>query len=285
MGISVVDAEKRDKEVRTIDFHEPVVLGRTGLKVGRLGIASGYEAPAAAIEEAFERGCNYFTWGTVIKGYTAEMREALKNIVAKGHRDRLVLATFSYAHNNFLSEKLLRRGLKSARLDHTDILILGYFSNRPPRRLVDGALRMKEKGLVRFIGLSSHNRKLIGELAGNGDFDVLHFRYSAAHRGAEQEIFPFIGKERRPGMVVFTATRWGKLLNPKKMPPGEKPPTAGECYRFVLSNPAVDVCMSGAKTLDQMRENLAALDASPMSEAEIDRMRGIGDFVYGRKRN
>jgi hypothetical protein len=36
-------------------FNEPVVLGRTGLKVGRLGIASGYKAPAAAIEEAYER--------------------------------------------------------------------------------------------------------------------------------------------------------------------------------------------------------------------------------------
>ncbi len=266
-----------------MSFHEQVVLGRTGLKVGRLGIASGYKAPAAAIEEAFEKGCNYFTWGTVIKGYSPRMRDALKNIVAKGQRDRLVLAAFTYAHSNFMTEKLLRRGLKSANLDHADILILGYFSSPPPRRLVDGALRMKEKGLVRFIGLSSHNRKLLGGLAEDGDFDVLHLRYNAAHRGAERDIFPFVGKDRRPGMVVFTATRWGKLLDPKKMPAGEKAPTAGDCYRFVLSHPSVDVCMSGAKTIDQMRENLAALDAGPMSPEELDRMRRIGDFVYGRK--
>jgi predicted aldo/keto reductase-like oxidoreductase len=267
-----------------MSFNEPIVLGRTGFKVGRLGIASGYGAPTAAIEEAFERGSNYFTWGTVIKGYKPQMREALKNIVAKGQHDRLVLAAFTYAHNNSLTEKLLRRGLKSAGLDHADVLILGYFSKTPPRRLVDGALRLKEKGLVRFIGLSSHSRKLVGEVAGDGEFDVVHFRYNAAHRGAERDIFPFVGKERRPGMVVFTATRWGKLLNPRKMPPGEEPPTAGDCYRFVLSHPAVDVCMSGAKTLEQMRGNLAALDAGPMSEAELERMRRIGDFVYGRKR-
>ena len=88
-----------------MSFDEPIVLGRTGLKVGRLGIASGYGAPTAAIEEAFERGSNYFTWGTVIKGYKPQMREALKNIVAKGQRDRLVLAAFTYAHNNSLTEK------------------------------------------------------------------------------------------------------------------------------------------------------------------------------------
>jgi len=39
-------------------FNEQAILGRTGLKVARLGVASGYWVPAAAIEEAVERGCN-----------------------------------------------------------------------------------------------------------------------------------------------------------------------------------------------------------------------------------
>jgi aryl-alcohol dehydrogenase-like predicted oxidoreductase len=267
-----------------LTFNEPVVLGRTGLKVGRLGIASGYQAPAAAIEEAFERGSNYFTWGTVIKGYASGMREAMKNIVAKGRRDRLVLACFTYAHNNFFTDRLLRRGLKSVGLDHADVLILGYFSRQVPRRLIDEALRMKEMGLVRFIGISGHNRKLLGRLAQEGEFDVLHLRYNAAHPGAEQDIFPFLKGERRPGAVAFTATRWGQLLKAKKMPPGEKPLTAAECYRFVLSNPAVDVCMTGAKTIEEMRENLAVLGAGPLTPDELARVRRIGDYVRGPKR-
>jgi hypothetical protein len=51
-----------------MDFHEPRDLGRTGLKVGRLGVAGGYGAPAAAFEEAFERGCNYFLLGVAEAG-------------------------------------------------------------------------------------------------------------------------------------------------------------------------------------------------------------------------
>src|SRR4030042_640396 len=176
---------------------EPAVLGRTGLKVGRLGIASGYKAPAAAIEEAFEQGCNYFTWGTVIKGDAPGMREALKAIVGKGQRDRLVLAAFTYAHNNFMTERMLRRGLRSAG------------------------------------------------------------RHNAAHRGAEIDIFPYLAEDtgKRPGTVAFTATRWGQLLKAKKMPAGEKPPPAADCYRFFLSHPGVDVCMSGARTVGERREN------------------------------
>ena len=267
-------------------FSEQVVLGRTGLKVGRLGIASGYKAPAAAVEEAFERGCNYFTWGTVIVGYRPGMREALRNIAAKGQRDKLVLAAFTYAHNNFLTERLLRRGLKSVGLDHADVLILGYFSKRVPQRLIDGAVMMKKKGLIRYVGLSSHNRKLLGKLAAEGEFDVLHLRYNAVHRGAEKDIFPLLPKEteKRPGTVNFTATSWGQLLKAKKMPPGETPPTAADCYRFVLSNPAVDVCMMGVKTAEQMRQNLAVLDGGPMGGAELERMRRIGDFIYRPKK-
>jgi aryl-alcohol dehydrogenase-like predicted oxidoreductase len=264
-----------------MDFHQPRVLGRTTLRVGRLGVASGYWAPTEALEEAFERGCNYFTWGTVVKGFSPHLRQALRNIVGKGQRDRLVLAAFTYAHNSFLTERLLRRGLKSAGLDNADVLILGYYSRRPSRRLVEGALRLKETGLVRSIGVSSHNRRLLGELAKGSEFDVLHLRYNAAHRGAESDIFPYLPSAGRPGTVAFTATRWGRLLDPRKMPPGEAAPSAADCYRFVLSHPAVDVCITGAKTLEQMRDNLRTLDAGPMSEDELARMRRIGDFVHG----
>ena len=265
-------------------FNEQTVLGRTGLKVGRLGIASGYWAPAAAIEEAFERGCNYMTWGTFIRGYSPHMRDALRNITAKGQRDRLVLAIFSYAHQSFLTEHFVSKGLKIARLDYADVLILGYFPKEPSRRIIDGALRLKEKGLVRFLGISGHNRSLFPELLKDGIFDVFHLRYNAVHQGAETEIFPFLPKENRPGIINFTSTDWGRLLNPKKMPPGEMTPSASETYRFVLSNPAVDVCMVGAKTVEQMRQNLALLDQTPMTDDELARMRRMGGHIYSQRR-
>ncbi len=52
----------------------------------------------------------------------------------------------------------------------------------------------------------------------------------------------------------------------------------------VPSNPAVDVCMSGAKTIEQMRGNLKVIDSGPMTAAELERMRKLGDFIYRPKR-
>jgi aryl-alcohol dehydrogenase-like predicted oxidoreductase len=264
-------------------FNEPVALGRTGLKVGRLGIASGYGAPTEAIEEAFERGCNYWTWGTVVKGRSKPMLQAIRNVVAKGQRDKLALAMFTYAHSAFFTEKLFHKGLRAAGLSHTDLLVLGYFSKTPPRRVVEGALKLKEKGLARFIGLSSHNRKLVAALAAEGVIDVFHFRYNAAHRGAEAEIFPNVPASNGPGWVSFVGTASGRLLKARKMPPGETPLSAPDCYRFALSHPSVHVCMTGTKTIEQMRENLSVLEKGPLTEAELVRIRRIGDFVHGKR--
>ena len=263
-----------------MDYKKKTTLGRTGLKVARLGIASSFGAPAEAFEEAFEQGCNYFTWGSFIKGRSSTMREAIRNIVKKGRRDDLVIAVLSYAHSAFLTERFFLRGLRDLGIEYADILILGFFPRRPSQRVIDGALSLKEKGMTRFIGLTSHNRKVFPQLHKEGLFDCFHIRYSAAHRGAETETFPYLKGKDRPGVVSFTATAWKRLLNPKKMPPGETPPTAIDCYRFVLSNPAVDVCMMGARSKEQMRENLKILDQGPMTKTELDRMRRIGDYIH-----
>lgn len=268
-----------------MDFQKKIVLGRTGLVVGRLGISSSFGAPAAAFEEAFERGCNYLNWGTFIKGRASAMGTAIRNLVASGKRDDMVVAMLTYAHNAWLTEHFWVKGLKAANLEYADVLLLGYFPKRPPQKVIDGALRLRERGLVRFIGLTGHNRKLFPELAEEGLFDVFHVRYNAAHRGAETETFPFLSGpditvEERPGVVSFTATAWRRLLKAKKLPPGETPLTAAQCYRFVLSHPAVDVCMMGAKDIPQMRTNLTVLEQGPLSEEEMTRVRVIGSYNY-----
>lgn len=262
-----------------MSFDQKRVLGKTGLRVGSLGLAAGYGAPTKAIEEAFEKGCNYFYWGS--KRHNG-MAEAIRNLCGQGKRDEIVLVLQSYSRSAWLMQAFLEKGLKSVGMDHADILVLGWHDKMPARRLLDKAVQIKEKGLVRFLGISGHNRKLFPELAKLGIFDLFQVRYNAAHRGAEKEIFPLLPAEHRPGIVTYTATRWGQLLKPKKMPAGEKTPRASDCYRFVLSNPAVDVCMAGPKNREEMREAFATLERGPLNEEEMAWMRRVGGHVHAR---
>jgi aryl-alcohol dehydrogenase-like predicted oxidoreductase len=64
------------------------------------------------------------------------------------------------------------------------------------------------------------------------------------------------------------------------MPPGESPLQGSDCYRFAMSHPMVDLCITGPKNREQMREALKALDLGPLSEEELARIRRIGDHVH-----
>lgn len=267
-----------------MNFSEKIRLGRTGLEVGRLGISSSYGAPAEAYEEAFKRGCNYFLLGSFLRGRSKEMIKAIKNIISTGNRDRLIVAMHDYTHNFLIQRPHFMSGLRAAGLDHVDILVMGYYMDVPGQGVMRGALKLKERGFVRHIGIASHNRRLFRRFGPEDAVDVFHLRYNAANSGAELDVFPHLPDTNRPGIVSYTATRWGQLLKEKYMPEGEAPLSAVDCYRFVLSNPSVDVCMTGTRSTEMMRENLKLLDIGPLSQEEMERIRRIGNHIYGKKR-
>ncbi|MDJ0764576.1 MAG: aldo/keto reductase [Myxococcota bacterium] len=261
-----------------MDFSKKTYLGRTGLRVSRFGIAAAYGVPTRAVERAIEDyGINYLHWDRKKPG----MGSALK-AVAHQKRDALVIAMQSYDHTGLMIRRGVEKGLKQLALDTIDILFLGWFNKMPGRRVLEVSRRLVDEGKVRFLGITGHNRQFHGQMARtkDGPFDVLQVRYNAAHRGAEQDVFADL-PEHRPGITTYTATRWGKLLQANKMPQGETPLTAADCYRFVLTNPAVDVCLTGPRTEREMIEGLAALEKGPLSDEEMHRVCRIGDFVHG----
>ncbi len=260
----------------------PVRYGRTGPLVSRLGLASGYGVPAAGIERAFhEYGINYLYISPLLN--LSSMVEAIHNL-APDHRDELCIVLARPILKTFRLDSYVERWLKKLKLDWTDLLLQGV--RKPPNgRLIDKILELKETGKARLVGISSHNRPLIGKIA-HGEVDApvdfFHIRYNAVHTGAEQDIFPHLLQENRRGMGVYTATCWRKLLKPKLMPAGEKPLTAADCYRFALSHPDVNVCLTAPKTEEQMLDNLKALEAGPLDEDEMARVRRIGKHIYGK---
>ena len=256
-------------------------LGRTGLKVERLGVACSYGAPTAAFEEAFEQGVNYFYWGSVRK---ESMSRAIRNIIANGKRDELVIVVQSYSRSAMLMEQFFKQALRRLKIDNADILLLGWHNRPPSERILDRALAMRDKGMFRFLAVSGHQRAMFAQLVDDLRFGLFHVRYNAAHRGAESEVFNRLPVNDRPGIVTYTATRWGDLLNSSKMPAGEKPLSATDCYRFVMSNPAVDVCMSGPRNAEEMRQALKALQLGPLSADELKRAQQIGDHVHANYR-
>jgi predicted aldo/keto reductase-like oxidoreductase len=264
-----------------MDFKERVPFGRTGLMVSRIGLASGYGVPTAAIEKAFhEYGVNYFYLSLLNRGH---MVRAIRNLAPR-HREELCIVLARPTKGGFFLQNFVERWLKKLKVEQVDAVLLQDQGKPPGQKLVDRVQRLRDSGTVRFVGMSSHNRPLFGKIARGevkAPVDFFQVRYNAVHTGAEQDIFPHLPQENRPGIVIFTATCWGKLLKPRLMPAGERPPAPADCYRFVLSHPDVNVCVTGPSTAAQMEDNLKALDAGPLDEEEMARVRRIGKHIYG----
>jgi aryl-alcohol dehydrogenase-like predicted oxidoreductase len=264
-------------------FESRVELGRSGLLVSRLGLGSSFKAPTSSYREAFERGVNYFYWGSLRRSL---MGDAIREI-AREQRDDLVVMLQSYSRVGGLLTHFVERGLRELGLDHADALLLGWHNQRPSQRVIDAALELKAKGRIGHIALSTHRRTLLPTLVDDETWSIWHVRYNAVHRGAEREVFPCLAERdraTRPGMVTYTTTRWGNLCDPAKTPPGEPTPTGTDCYRFALTHPEVDLCLAGPNDPEQMKQALEALERGPMDEEELAWMRRVGDHIYATSR-
>lgn len=244
----------------------------------RLGLAINYGIDANGVSAAIERGITYFFFQQYKTSHSVPvLKQALK-----ANREKFIIATgpslgFFGGSVRRGCERMLKR-FDTDYLDVFQLYWLGKMSAWTPGT-IDALLELKEEGKVRSIGVSIHDRPRAGRLAEDSPLDLFMIRYNAAHPGAERDIFPHLEK-RKPSVVAYTATAWRKLLKAPKGWTGQTM-SAGDCYRFCLSNPNVDVVLTGPASQAQLEESLGALEKGPLSTDELTWMREYGRLAHG----
>ncbi|MDO5674044.1 MAG: aldo/keto reductase [bacterium] len=149
---------------------------------------------------------------------------------------------------------------------------------------------LKQKGVVRAIGASSHNPPIARKLVEAGMIDVLMFSINAAfdmtgsgthvldtlkndfsgqdYAGVNPERLALyqLCAQRGVGITVMKPLGAGKLLSPEHSPFAQ-PMTVGQCIHYALTRPAVASVMVGCRSPEQVQDAVAYLN---LTEAEKD---------------
>lgn len=256
-----------------------------GKSVYRLGIAGNYGINSDDVLWAAERGANYWLYGSSFRKVTAGLKQLLQQ-----DREKHIVAMLGFGVFGWQVRWSVERALRKLKTDYLDVFKLGWMgvTSRYSQGIEETLLKLKEEGKIRAIGTSIHDRPRAGKLAEDSAIDLFMIRYSAKHPGAEVDIFPHLAT-RNPAVVAYTALAWRQLIRPVKgieMPPwpgepmeGVCPPLTPElCYRFVLSNPHVHVCLTGPQNREQLEQNMAALAKGPLPDDQMEWVR-----LYGRE--
>lgn len=192
-----------------VDFNSQRRLGQTNLHVTPLGLAASYGIEEKDVLRANEKGINLFYWGSA---RTSGFGKALKQI-GQSNRDKNVVVIQTYVRWASGVESSLTRALKELHYDYADILLLGWWNKLPKEAILDAAAEQVAKGKAKAVMVSCHHRPTFAQLARDPRIQLLMCRYNAAHPGAEKDMFPHL-PDPRPGVIAYTATSWGQLLDP-----------------------------------------------------------------------
>jgi hypothetical protein len=247
-------------------------LGPHRLSVAPIGLSGHYGLAVEGFVQAVEAGINLLFWEPSYQTLTTFAGRLPGTQRADLH---FLAGTFEATPHRV--RKDAERALRSLRIDRLAIFLL--FWTRTWDRLTD-ELRacldeLTDEGKVAAVGLSTHNRPLAIEALSAG-WKAVMVRHSAAHRGAEQAVFPK-AVSTDVGLITFNNTCYGRLLQPR---PERQPPSAADCYRFSLMQPGVAVCLSAPATLAQLAENLQVLRDPKLPEDRRLALEAWGAELY-----
>lgn len=290
-------------------------LGNTGLLVSEIGMGcEGFsENNCAMTKELFDlaerEGINYFD----LYASDPKLRSAVGNAL-EGRREKIMIQSHicsvwkngQYLRTRNLAE--VKEGfsemLSLLKTDYIDVGMIHYCDAEKDWQeildngILDYARELKAKGLIRHIGLSSHNPIVARKAVENGNIEVLMFSVNPVYdlqpptenvddlwaddvykktymnMDPDRQRLYEVCQSRGVGITVMKCFAGGDLLNAELSPAGAAL-TPAQCIHYCLTRPAVATVLCGAHTTGQLRECIAYETAS---DAERDYASAFASF-------
>jgi aryl-alcohol dehydrogenase-like predicted oxidoreductase len=291
----------------------------TELALGGLFVSSyggEYEQAKAAIDRALELGVNYVDTAPGYGNSEEVLGKALEDVQAPyvlstklGGRPQ----PFNPQDKGGLM-KSVEESLRLLKRDHIDILMI-HEPDRPGQYnwwadpvhfdgpVMDVLADLKRQGIIRFIGLGGTTAYELPHIINTGRFDVVltAFNYSLLWREATREVLP-AAKKQGMGIIVGSPLQQGALARryDDEVRHGARwlssprraqyialysfldelgLPISEVGLRFVISNPDISCTLMGARSRQEVEQNVAAVEKGPLPADVLQRLDEIAAML------
>lgn len=299
------------------------MLGRTGLEVSVMGLGGGgpsrlgtrtgrtEEESRSVVHAALDGGINIFDTS---ESYGTE--KIFGSVLGGQKREEVVICTKLHggihgrAKNLKEVEATLDRSLANLRTDYVDVYMMHavgakrYDAIAVP--LYPSLLKMKEKGKVRFIGITEcfnadRGHAMLRRAVVDDWYDVIMVGFNLLNSCADARVLR-TAKERNIGVLDMFAVRramrnvesLARYLD-ARIEGNELDESAralvevikaciesGECatlseiaYRYCLHADGIDCVLSGTGSIEHLRQNMAIAQKGPLSSHLLTRLKTI----------
>ena len=297
-------------------------LGRTGMTVSEIALGcehlqgKSYELIKSVIDAALDGGINFLDVFMSEPEVRSNIGKALlgrrEKVLLQGHIGSCwVDGQYKVSRDIGECVTYFEDLLERLQTDYIDVGMLHFVDKETDwdtlehSEMMRYALSLKEKGVIRSIGMSSHNPVTAKKAVDSGLIDVLMFSLNPAYDLVPKdrdmtEVFSEVlqGKqqnfsgltlepvraelyrdceERGVAITVMKTLAMGTLLSAERSPLGVAL-TEGQCISYALSRPAVAAVMVGMQRISDVQH---AVEYWQLPEAERDHsevLAGLGMF-------
>lgn len=195
-------------------------LGKTSLKVSEVGfggipiIRLDTDTAVKVLRRAVERGITLYDTANAYRDSEEKM-----GLAFRGMRDRVVIATKTIRRDAAAATEQLENSLRMLRSDYIDLFQLHQIAREEdfqavtsPGGALEAAVKAKEAGKVRHIGVTSHSLTMAIKLVRTGLFSTIQFPFNFIETDACQELFP-VAREHGVGILVMKPFAGGVIDN------------------------------------------------------------------------
>lgn len=276
-------------------------FGNTPYNVSRLGFGAmrlpqlpdgtvDFDKACYLIRYAIENGVNFIDSHHFY--HNGQSEEAIGRAIKGFPREKLIIQTKIGMYNNYTDDQcwnLLETALKKLNTDYIDFYLThslrweSYLQHN--KQFLKFTQKAIDQKLIRYIGFSVHDSpENMKKIINTGEFAAMTVQYNILYRESEEAIA--LANEKGMGVVVMGPVGGGTFGKPGEQltqwMDARNESTASLALRFVLSNPNVDVAISGMSTLQHVVENINTVsNFVPLSNQDLEK---LDQIIQSRKK-